>query len=73
MWGLCVPVSAPMPCVTLHVDEAGRELSELLRRSSQRSLFSSSAPCWDSPFQAFYPASISPPAEHRGNLIEIKT
>lgn len=53
MWGLCVPVSAPMPCVTLHVDEAGWELSELLRAEFSEKPFLQLGSLLGQPFSGF--------------------
>lgn len=47
--------STPTPCVTLHVDEAGRGLSEPRPGVLRAALFSGVAPCWDSPFQCSTP------------------
>lgn len=58
-----VPVSTPMPCVTLHVDEAGRGLSQsspFLRRGS----------LLGQPFSVLYPPSISSPAQHRATWLK---
>lgn len=55
MRGLCAAGSAPMPGVTLHVDEAGPGFLSRGPGVLRAALFSGVAPRWDSPFQPSTP------------------